>query len=120
VVYIGSEDDKVYAVNASTGAVKWSYTTGVPIGSSPAVANGVIYIGSYDDNLYALDTGSGAVLWTATTGNFVESSPAVANGFVYVGSIDSSIYAYSLGVVLGPMRPSPSNLHPNYSLKVSA
>jgi hypothetical protein len=37
---------------------------------------------------------------------------------VYVGSDDNSIYAYSLGVVLGPIRPSASSLHPNYSLKV--
>jgi outer membrane protein assembly factor BamB len=70
--------------------------------------------------MYALDAGNGAVLWTATTGFNILSSPAVANGVVYVGSGDESIYAYSLGVVLGPIRPKPSSLHPNYSLKVSA
>jgi hypothetical protein len=44
----------------------------------------------------------------------------VANGVVYVGSGDGKLYAYSLGGVSGPMRPFPSSLSPNYSLKVSA
>jgi hypothetical protein len=28
VVYVGSDDNNVYALNASTGALLWSYTTG--------------------------------------------------------------------------------------------
>ncbi|HEY8673711.1 MAG TPA: PQQ-binding-like beta-propeller repeat protein [Candidatus Dormibacteraeota bacterium] len=59
-------------------------------------------------------------MWTGTTGGPVDSSPAVANGVVYVGSGDGKLYAYSLGGVSGPMRPFPSSLSPNYSLKVSA
>jgi serine/threonine-protein kinase len=53
VVYIGSEDHNVYALNASTGAKLWSYTVGEYVDSSPAVANGVVYVGSWDKNLYA-------------------------------------------------------------------
>jgi eukaryotic-like serine/threonine-protein kinase len=34
-----------YALNASTGAKLWSYTTGGYVSSSPAVANGVVYVG---------------------------------------------------------------------------
>ena len=46
VVYIGSYDDKVYALNASNGNEIWNFTTGGNVRSSPAVSNGVIYIGS--------------------------------------------------------------------------
>jgi outer membrane protein assembly factor BamB len=53
VVYVGSYDNNVYALDASTGAKLWSYTTGNAIGSSPTVANGVVYVGSGDNNLYA-------------------------------------------------------------------
>ena len=49
----GSPDNKVYALNARTGAKLWSYTTGGEVWSSPAVANGVVYIGSYDGKVYA-------------------------------------------------------------------
>ena len=67
--------------------LKWSYTTGGGVESSPAVANGVVYVGSDDGNLYALDASTGALLWSYTTGDIVFSSPAVANGIVYFGSV---------------------------------
>jgi len=61
VVYVGSGDDNVYALNADTGAKLWSYTTGGGVyDSSPAVANGVVYVGSDDKNLYALNAKNGA------------------------------------------------------------
>ena len=59
VVYIGSFDHNVYALNASTGALLWSYATGDVVTSSPAVANGVVYVGSQDNNLYALNASTG-------------------------------------------------------------
>src|ERR1035437_4035088 len=59
VVYIGSEDGNLYALNASTGVPLWQYTTGNAIYSSPAVANGVVYVGSHDGNLYAFDRAGG-------------------------------------------------------------
>ena len=49
VVYVGSYDRHVYALNAGTGALLWKYQTG---GSSPAVANGVVYVG-WEDGVYA-------------------------------------------------------------------
>ena len=49
--------DNVYALNASTGAELWSFSTESNICncvySSPAVVNGVVYIGSWDNNVYA-------------------------------------------------------------------
>ena len=65
-------DGNVYALNASTGAKLWSYNTGAPYVSSPAVANGVVYIGAGDGNVYALNASTGAKLWSYTTGLFTE------------------------------------------------
>jgi outer membrane protein assembly factor BamB len=63
VVYVGGGDGSVYALNAATGAKRWSYhTIGFSVFlSSPAVADGVVYVGSADDNVYAfaLPTGHG-------------------------------------------------------------
>ena len=53
VVYVGSDDNNVYALNAKTSALLWSYPTGGYVFSSPAVANGVVYVGSLDWNVYA-------------------------------------------------------------------
>ncbi len=53
VVYVGSADSKLYAFDASSGALLWTATTGGSISSSPAVAYGMVYIGSSDGQLYA-------------------------------------------------------------------
>jgi len=58
VIYVGSGDDKVYALDAATGHVRWSYPTANSIFSSPVVAGDKVYIGSEDDKLYAFNTGS--------------------------------------------------------------
>jgi outer membrane protein assembly factor BamB len=59
VLYVGSGDGNVYALNAASGARLWSFATGSVVGSSPAVANGMVYVGSDDRNLYAFDLAGG-------------------------------------------------------------
>ncbi len=93
VVYVGSYDDYVYALDADSGEEKWKYETGDSVHSSPAVADGVVYVGSADSYVYALDADSGAEKWKYKTGGWFSSSPAVADGVVYVGSGD---YVYAL------------------------
>jgi outer membrane protein assembly factor BamB len=110
VVYVGSVDDNVYALDASTGAKLWSYATGHAVVSSPAVVNGVVYVGSVDDNVYALDANTGAELWSYATGLEVQSAAAVVNAVVYVGSDDDNLYAFSVGADgLGGNAPSPAH-----------
>ena len=85
VVYVGSVDHKVYALNARTGARLWPFTSPV-VRWIPRLpwrmgwcmsARGITRI-------YALDAETGAKLWSFATGSPVLSSPAVANGVVYV------------------------------------
>lgn len=108
VVYVGSLDDNVYALDARTGAKLWSFTAGNSVQTSPAVANGVVYAGSWDDNVYALDANTGALLWIYATGDHVLSSPTVAKGVVYVGSWDDNVYALDArtGAACGATAPT--------------
>jgi outer membrane protein assembly factor BamB len=97
VVYVGSEDQSIYAFAAATGAKRWSFaTTGQIVRSSPAVVGGALYIGSDDTKLYALDAASGTSRWVYQTAGKVRSSPVVANGVVYVGSGDANVHAVSV------------------------
>jgi serine/threonine-protein kinase len=96
VVYVGSIDHNVYALDAQSGQKKWAFQTGFLVVSSPAVADGVVYVGSFDHNVYGLDAQSGQKKWAFQTGDIVHSSPAVAGGMVYVGSFDGNVYAFGL------------------------
>ena len=101
IVYFGSGDQHVYALDAATGALRWTFTTGDVVHASPAVADGRVYIGSWDRNLYALDAMSGKEIWRYTTGNDtviynqigIASSAAVSNGIVLVGGRDGHFHA---------------------------
>ena len=100
VVYAASNDEKLYAFNATTGTVLWATCIGATTFSTPAVVKGMVYIGTGDGKLYAFNAITGVVLWVTDTGGEVDSSPAVANGVVYVGSIeatqnDGKLYAFN-------------------------
>ncbi len=46
VMYAGALDGHMYAFDASTGRILWSYLTGGSILGSPAIVSGVVYCGS--------------------------------------------------------------------------
>lgn len=59
MVFVGSYDGNIYALNAFNGDLVWSYETGDMVVSSPSVANGVVYAGSYDHMVYAIGAWQG-------------------------------------------------------------
>ena len=101
IVYFGSGDHRVYALDASTGALRWTFETGNVVHATPAVVDGVVYIGSWDRNLYALNAATGALIWKFQTGDDTDiynqvgiaSSAAVAGGTVFFGCRDGHFYA---------------------------
>lgn len=102
VIYVGSSDKKLYAINTSDGSKKWSYTTNGGLRSSPAIdSSGNIYIGGGDGYLYAIKS-DGTLNWKSLqiaangqsgasgTGG-VRSSPALdPGGNIFVGSGSST------------------------------
>jgi eukaryotic-like serine/threonine-protein kinase len=101
IVYFGSGDQHVYALDARSGGLKWKFKTGDVVHASPAVADHTVYIGSWDSYFYALNADTGAEKWRFKSGedpkihNQVgfQSSAAVVDGTVYVGCRDSNLYA---------------------------
>ena len=67
IVYVGSEDKNLYAIDAVTGKEKWRFTTGGLVYPSPAVANGIVYVGREDKNLYAVGANSLSLTTVPTT-----------------------------------------------------
>lgn len=96
VVYAGSDNGNIFALNSTSGALLWTYTTGGPVRSSPAVlADGSVIAGSYDGAVYHVSA-AGALLGKVQTGMSVYAPVSVANGTAFVGSMDKHLYAITI------------------------
>jgi eukaryotic-like serine/threonine-protein kinase len=92
-VFIAGGNAKLYALDAKTGAIKWTFalansSPGYGQVSSPVLVDSTIYIGSMDKNIYAINANTGIEKWRYATNSqngFFYASPLVANGKVYVG-----------------------------------
>ncbi|NJO87769.1 MAG: PQQ-binding-like beta-propeller repeat protein [Chloroflexia bacterium] len=101
MVYFGSGDSYIYALNANTGELVWEYKTGNVVHSSPAISNGTVFCGSFDSKLYALDAKTGDKKWVFEAGTDekyhlmcgIQASPMIKDGIVYSGCRDAYIYA---------------------------
>ena len=87
LVYIGSYDGHVYALNAGTGTLVWEHQVADYLTSAPVVVNGVTYASDVYGILWTWNDSTGAPLWTYST-LAIGSSPTVANGTVYFGTND--------------------------------
>jgi len=104
VVYFGSSDTNIYALDIETGKKVWSFATEGSVHSSPAIWKNNLMVGSWDSKVYCLDTDTGKEKWSYTTGrdttNYiwlgVQASPSVENGVAYIGSRDALFYAFNI------------------------
>ena len=104
VVYFGSSDFNIYALDIATGNKIWNYRTEGSIHSSPAISENSLVVGSWDSNVYCIDITTGKEKWTFATGKDIEgyiwlgvqASPSIDNGTVYIGSRDAKYYALNI------------------------
>jgi len=125
VLYTGSNDHYIHAIDARKGSELWKFETGANVTSTPAISPGSLFVLSLDGNAYCLDTRTGKLKWKFKTGgesrmsapglyglepsgevtpdvwDFFLSSPAVDDGRVYFGSGDH--YIYALGANTGQL-----------------
>jgi alcohol dehydrogenase (cytochrome c) len=103
-MYLTTSTDAVWALNAVTGALRWSYTPRVDFFPAPsgqgsyfpanrgvAVADGMVYELTFDCRLLALDAATGRLRWQVRVadprqGYYETTAPAVWDGMVFAGS----------------------------------
>jgi eukaryotic-like serine/threonine-protein kinase len=116
VVYVGSGDGILRAIDLATGKQRWQYKTGGLFGeSSPCVYGGAVYIGDLEGTLHAVDAATGKATWTFKTEGEIKSSPNVYENRIYFGSYDEHLYCLSLSGSLiwkyltgGPVHSTPA------------
>jgi outer membrane protein assembly factor BamB/tRNA A-37 threonylcarbamoyl transferase component Bud32 len=92
IIYIGSDDWYVYALDMSQGYPVWRFRTKGQVISSPAHFDNRVYFGSADGFVYALDALSGREVWKYEVGSSVTSSPHIHLDSLYVGAVDGALY----------------------------
>ncbi|MFQ6041608.1 MAG: PQQ-binding-like beta-propeller repeat protein, partial [Candidatus Poribacteria bacterium] len=102
IVYVGSDDGKLYALDAQKWGEKWSFKAGAPVRYSPAVWNDIVYFSSSDNKVYALDARTGEMKWRFQADSWIESPVIAADGAVYVGAYIKKIYV--LDAITGKRR----------------
>jgi outer membrane protein assembly factor BamB len=97
VVYFGTSDGELFAVDAQTRAVKagWPFKAQNAIWGSPLVANGRVYVPSMDHHLYCLDAVTGKQLWAFDARGAIAVQPTLdpSRGVLYVGDFAGRVYA---------------------------
>ncbi|MHA1165301.1 MAG: outer membrane protein assembly factor BamB family protein [Alphaproteobacteria bacterium] len=91
----------VVALNAGSGTVEWTRKIGVPLRSSPTVADGKLFFVSTESRLYAISTVDGVELWTnrglpGSATLLSNVSPAVSGDTLIVPYPSGEIIAYSI------------------------
>ena len=91
VVYVGSLDGNLYAIDLASGKKKWAYKTELGFSASPAVAGGLVYVGDADGKFYCVDA-KGDLKWTFDAEAEIDSSANFHKGRVLFGSQDANLY----------------------------
>jgi len=105
VIYTTGEWSVVYALNARTGEILWTYDPKVPrsrarticcdvVNRGVALYHGTVYVGRLDGRLIALDAKSGSPVWDVITINqsqpyAITGAPRIARGMVLIGNAGS-------------------------------
>jgi serine/threonine protein kinase/outer membrane protein assembly factor BamB len=94
IVYAGSEDNNIYAIDAASGKRVWAYATSNKVEAGPVVSDGAVYAGNDAGEVYALSAGAGQLLWRYAVGGPAVSAPVPAGGLIFVAGIENVLYAF--------------------------
>jgi polyvinyl alcohol dehydrogenase (cytochrome) len=93
-VFVGSQNGTVYALNANTGCIYWTFSAGGGVRTAIAVSSprapmpALVYFGDTAANAYALNADTGALVWVRKVDDHpfarITGSPTFSEGRLYV------------------------------------
>ena len=93
LLFIGSRDKHLHAIDWTTGVAAWKYRTGARVEGSPIVFEDAVVFGSEDGRIYALKLDSGEEIWKLDLGEGLSASAAFGYGNIVISGEDGTVFA---------------------------
>ena len=91
-LYVGGHDSNVYALDAISGDLLWTFPTADAVWASPLVIKDHLIVGDESGFLYSLDRLTGLENWSMDLGAPIKIPPIVSNGLLIVRTADGNVY----------------------------
>ena len=116
ILYTGSLDANLYAIDIQSGSVKWAFSTKGAIRSTPAISDaGNIFVANDSGEVFSLDT-SKNILWYYKTGSSIAAPLLYYKSTLYVGTLGNQVIALYDAVDSSQTSPLHKS---NASLKIA-
>lgn len=87
--------NNIKSLDIQPDTIKWSFTAGGSISSSPTVADTQLVFGCDDGFIYMLDNRNGKLIWkSANYSTKFQSSAAMDSTSIYIGADDFNMYSF--------------------------
>ncbi len=93
VLYTGTFNSEILALDASNGQILWRSTTGNWVWGGPKLYDGIIYAGDLDGNFYALNADDGTVAWQIQPDAAITESPLITDEAIYISTESGTLYS---------------------------
>jgi outer membrane protein assembly factor BamB len=123
VIYLGSMDHSLYALQPQDGKQIWATDLGAAIEAAPLLdSNGILYVGTLGNEILAVQGSSGRILWRTAITGAIWSPVVLQDGILYTGDLSGTIYAIAAntgnitwqqkpgGVITGSLAFIPNGL----------
>src|SRR5690606_24473708 len=81
-IFIGSQNQFIYALNPETGHKKWEFHTNGNIQSSPVVVDDFVFVCSENGTIYKLDAKTGTLLKIYSLGGSILATPVTDKEYI--------------------------------------
>jgi len=90
---IGNSDGNVYALDAESGDLQWTFETAHRVWATPLIVSDTVYLGPMAPHLSPLNQSDGRARGNFHAGGAFAGTPASWNGTLYIGAFDDKLYA---------------------------
>lgn len=94
LLYLGTFNKEMLALDATSGDIRWRYSTQGWIWSSPALVDGKLFFGDLAGYFYALDADKGTLVWSEPlqADGPIAGTPLISDQQIYFTTRNGSIF----------------------------